>query len=502
MRAHLATSMMTACLVLVGLTLVSHGQDASNSPGASGSASGSGGLDSDSPSSSSDSTESSTAGDRSNTGSPTASSRDDRPSGSSRDDDSRVFSDTSDEDARDRDFDRSSSSRARSSEESSSRSRAGSRQGDESRDAADRDRAGSTSDSDRARRASTRRRQDDESYSDEDSGSADRDRENASIRARSRSDLGISLSRSDSEDLTVENIDDDSAAARAGLRDGDEIISVNGREISSRSEFDRWVRDLDPGASLQLSVRRDGRQRSFSLELDEAAGGRRDDFNAGLSFSMDDEDRLVVSRLDRRSFWGQSGVRRGDVILSIDDRDVESRADFLRWVHQERGDEPLTLIVLRDGRRQTFQVDVESNRDELYPQQQRSTLGVMLDQESENGALVSRVYRGSAADKAGLRRGDYIVRFDGDRVRSADHLIQLVGQHEPGSTVQIEFTRREQQAVNATLGASSTSQNGSLTPTRLRRDNEDMDGGASISIDLDDDRREIRRRVRNRNLDD
>ena len=51
------------------------------------------------------------------------------------------------------------------------------------------------------------------------------------------------------------------------------------------------------------------------------------------------------------------------------------------------------------------------------------------------GALIDEVRPDSPADKAGIKRGDIIVEFDGERVRSARQFSRLVQETTPGRTV-------------------------------------------------------------------
>lgn len=59
----------------------------------------------------------------------------------------------------------------------------------------------------------------------------------------------------------------------------------------------------------------------------------------------------------------------------------------------------------------------------------------------ERGAVVSDVQEGSAAEKAGVKEGDVIVRFAGQDVWSAAQLARLVRETPPGRTVDLEVSR-------------------------------------------------------------
>ena len=64
-----------------------------------------------------------------------------------------------------------------------------------------------------------------------------------------------------------------------------------------------------------------------------------------------------------------------------------------------------------------------------------------------NGVIVDEVTAESAAEKAGIRKGDAIVEFDGERVRSARQLARLVQETPSGRTVQAAIVRDGQRST-------------------------------------------------------
>jgi serine protease Do len=68
-------------------------------------------------------------------------------------------------------------------------------------------------------------------------------------------------------------------------------------------------------------------------------------------------------------------------------------------------------------------------------------LGVSLDDGAERGAVVTDVREGSAAEKAGIRKDDVIVRFAGEDVRSAAQMVRLVRETPAGRAVEVEIVR-------------------------------------------------------------
>jgi serine protease Do len=64
-----------------------------------------------------------------------------------------------------------------------------------------------------------------------------------------------------------------------------------------------------------------------------------------------------------------------------------------------------------------------------------------LEVEDENGVLITNVYRGSPADRAGLRPGDFVTAIDDDNVSDLIDLQRIVGSIPPGETRRFEVVR-------------------------------------------------------------
>jgi len=60
---------------------------------------------------------------------------------------------------------------------------------------------------------------------------------------------------------------------------------------------------------------------------------------------------------------------------------------------------------------------------------------------STEGALVSQVVSDSSAEKAGIKAGDIIIKFNGEPVKGAAHLKNLVGKEKPGTSATLTIVR-------------------------------------------------------------
>ncbi len=70
----------------------------------------------------------------------------------------------------------------------------------------------------------------------------------------------------------VEDVADNSPAARAGLRPYDVIVSLDGRAVSNNDELIGRVSEMKPGTGARLQVVRDGRRQDVIVKLSERPG--------------------------------------------------------------------------------------------------------------------------------------------------------------------------------------------------------------------------------------
>jgi serine protease Do len=89
-------------------------------------------------------------------------------------------------------------------------------------------------------------------------------------------------------------------------------------------------------------------------------------------------------------------------------------------------------------------------------QELTSDLAQQFGANSLNGALVSDVSKGGPADKAGLKPGDIITKFDGKNVQDTAHLKNMVAATKPGTPVTLDILRDgKPESVKATVAVLS-----------------------------------------------
>lgn len=93
---------------------------------------------------------------------------------------------------------------------------------------------------------------------------------------------------------------------------------------------------------------------------------------------------------------------------------------------------------------------------------QQGYLGI-YPEDADEGVLIVEVEDNTPADRAGLKRGDIIIEYDGKKVRSEKHLRELIASTIPEQMVKIDILRDiNRRIINAVIGKAK-SKYGQLT---------------------------------------
>ena len=156
----------------------------------------------------------------------------------------------------------------------------------------------------------------------------------------------------------IGGIEPGSIAELAGMRAGQEIVEVDGRETPTwQNVLERVIGATLRGGSLQIDVLSpgDGSRREVELPLDDVFV---DELTQGRFFERIGIETLrlrVEARLanvSEDSPAAGAGLAAGDRVISVDGIPVEEWTDLVRLV-RERPGEPLSLVVERLGQRIT-----------------------------------------------------------------------------------------------------------------------------------------------------
>jgi serine protease Do len=186
-------------------------------------------------------------------------------------------------------------------------------------------------------------------------------------------DLGEKLAKQfsvpDTAGAVVEDVTPGSPAARAGLKSGDVIRTLDGKSIGSKDQLTAAVATRNPGTVVQLGILREGKPQTLSVTLGSrpanlgvAAGTAKAPSESTLrgitvqninpklreKFGLSpDMSGVVISQIDPSSPAAQGGLAPGDIIRDIDRQAVRNVADFERLAAQAKGE--VLLRIVREG---------------------------------------------------------------------------------------------------------------------------------------------------------
>lgn len=173
--------------------------------------------------------------------------------------------------------------------------------------------------------------------------------------------LGLDLRSTQDGQWRLGDITHDTWAYRAGLRPGDRIVTIDGREFRSMDDFNHYMYGYNRDR-LPVTVLRDGRQEQIWVQIDRAqrdrwlaeqqqAQPRRLDANrAVLGVTLDNIDgRVVAVDVRENGPAAQAGLEAGDWLLSLNGNNFNTAQEFSGAIERMQPGDEVTLMIARDG---------------------------------------------------------------------------------------------------------------------------------------------------------
>lgn len=199
----------------------------------------------------------------------------------------------------------------------------------------------------------------------------------------------------------VTMVDQDAPAGKAGLKEHDVILSMNGTAVESAAQLRRMIHEIPSGRIVTLGLSRDGQPMSVKVQLG-----------------------------DRHSEFALVGPKAKDFHIEIPDIQVMPEIDL----------PSMNMVVVTSSVRSGLTVE------NITPQ-----LGEFFGVKNGNGVLVRNVEKGSRAEKAGFRAGDLIVKVNDQPVHDTGDFSHAVHSRN-GNSVSVGIMRdRKEQNLNLTL---------------------------------------------------
>ena len=185
------------------------------------------------------------------------------------------------------------------------------------------------------------------------------------------------------------------------------------------------------------------------------------------SFGLDEPKGALVGDVVPGSPAEKAGIKRGDIVLKFDDKDIEKFTDLPGLVAGSGSGKTVKLEILRDSKKQTVDVTLgkmpsedelaATPRDEKGNLKKADVLGLVVKiismEEAHNlgvpqgkGILIARVEPASSAEGADVRSGDVLLEVNGKSTNSVEDYNKAVAGLKKGNIVRLLIKR-----ANATL---------------------------------------------------
>lgn len=161
----------------------------------------------------------------------------------------------------------------------------------------------------------------------------------------------------------VSEVMPNSGSAKAGVKSGDVIVSLNGKSLSSFAELRSRIATTEPGSKVKLGILRDGKPLDVEVTLDKSTSSSASAEliapalqGATLSDSQlkDGTKGIRIDEVEKESPAAQAGLHKDDVIININRSRVQSIAEMRKLLETKppiialnvvRGNDNLYLLI-------------------------------------------------------------------------------------------------------------------------------------------------------------
>jgi len=214
--------------------------------------------------------------------------------------------------------------------------------------------------------------------------------------------------------VEVTAVDQDAPAGKAGIKEHDVILTMNGTTVESAAQLRRMIHETPAGRVITLGLSRDGQPVAVKVQLCDRpkeysfSGPNMKDFHVqipeihvppvdipsfnmvivtssersgltvenitpqlGQFFGVKSGSGVLVRSVEKGSRAEKAGLRAGDVIVKVNDEPVHDTSDFTHAVRSRKGD-AVSVNVIRDKKEQNLQM--------MLPEHKES--GDLLEEES------------------------------------------------------------------------------------------------------------------------
>ena len=253
--------------------------------------------------------------------------------------------------------------------------------------------------------------------------------------------------------------------ARTGLRPGDRITTVNGREIRGNWELmDIIQNSLAPQVALTaVQKEKDGQTKTIESKIQlEWIPALNENFSNNNSlcniYSMVPRLKVIALTKELQDFFDQaenssdsnnaSALREGDIILAIDDVNNPTRRD-MNDIASEYENKEVSIRVLRpenDGPETIHTLTVVPKRSKNGS----VLIGIVVALDADHPVVADTISAADGFEKLDIPRGAAITSVDGTEVSSFYDVVREIKKY-PGQRITLDWRINKEQAGSVAL---------------------------------------------------
>lgn len=167
------------------------------------------------------------------------------------------------------------------------------------------------------------------------------------------------------EGVVVSSVEPDSPADKAGLKQYDVILEINGQKVKDDMDLRFKIAEIPPGSKATLKIIRDGKEQTLTAtigELPEEETERTPESgpeDIGLtvttltpriarSYGLKTQEGVLVTDVSPFSEAAKKGIQPGDIILEVNRIKVTSAREFQQALRRIKSGEPILLLMRRE----------------------------------------------------------------------------------------------------------------------------------------------------------
>lgn len=307
--------------------------------------------------------------------------------------------------------------------------------------------------------------------------------------------IGIEGGEPTSKGVVIASVDAQGPAGRAGLKAGDRLLTLDGAKVTEAFDVERELGLLSQGTPVELAIERAGKRVVLVATLGagqlETVAVRKNKAptvankaplaevpqlapapgKPWVGMNVEEKDGgIFVKTVVEGGPADKAKLQVGDRLVAFAGKAVKSKQDILEVLGGLEPGQKIALRIEREGWMKNLDLVVgekgapakpkDDEKPETKPEKKpgkskTAFLGVAVDEpDGQNPGLhVNVVAEGSPAEKAGIKKDDFVLEIGGAKITDIESFMTAVKSRKPGDVVKVRLAREGwEKTVTVTLG--------------------------------------------------